>query len=214
MGKRIKKRPAFSHEIVLFPDAFPGLFATFLSSGVSPMLWDTVVRLWGFPGGSSGKESTCPCRRLRRSGFNSWVGKILRRRNWQPTPVFLPGEFHGQRSLVGRLPWGPKESDTSEQLRTHVQWGFEQALAPHCWLNSPALSELPYFLAVSPSNWLFGDSDHYLLPGLFLTLLFSVQYISHAQWLPDSFAPWEKLVGDWSARGGEKTGIFFPLALP
>ena len=36
------------------------------------------------------------------------------RREWQPTPVFLPGESHGQRSLVGYSPWGPKESDTTE----------------------------------------------------------------------------------------------------
>ena len=38
------------------------------------------------------------------------------RRKWQPTPVFLPGEFHGQRSLVGYSPWGRKESDTTERL--------------------------------------------------------------------------------------------------
>ena len=38
------------------------------------------------------------------------------RRKWQPTPVFLPGEFHGQRSLAGYSPWGCKESDTTEQL--------------------------------------------------------------------------------------------------
>ena len=37
------------------------------------------------------------------------------RRKWQPTPVFLPGEFHGQRSLVGSSPWGRKESETTEQ---------------------------------------------------------------------------------------------------
>ena len=41
------------------------------------------------------------------------------RRKWQPTPVFLPGEFHGQRSLVGYSPGGPKESDKTEQL-THI----------------------------------------------------------------------------------------------
>ena len=40
----------------------------------------------------------------------------LWRRKWHPTPVFLPGEFHGQRSLVGYSPWGCKESDTTEQL--------------------------------------------------------------------------------------------------
>ena len=41
-------------------------------------------------------------------GFNPWVGKIPWRRKWQPTPVFLPGKVHGQRSLVGYSPWGHK----------------------------------------------------------------------------------------------------------
>ena len=50
----------------------------------------------------------------RRHGFNLWVKKIPRRRAWQPTPVFLPGESHGQRSLVGYSPRGHKESDTTE----------------------------------------------------------------------------------------------------
>jgi len=43
------------------------------------------------------------------------------RREWQPTPVFLPGEFYGQRSLVGCSPWGPKESDTTERLTFSFQ---------------------------------------------------------------------------------------------
>ncbi|CAI9180043.1 unnamed protein product [Rangifer tarandus platyrhynchus] len=64
-----------------------------------------------FSGGSDGKESTCQCRRLR---FDSWVRKIPWRRKWQPTPVFLPGESHGPRSLVGYSPWGRRESDTTE----------------------------------------------------------------------------------------------------
>ena len=42
------------------------------------------------------------------------------RRKWQPTPVFLPGESHGQRNLVGYRPWGCKESDTTERLHTHT----------------------------------------------------------------------------------------------
>ena len=53
-----------------------------------------------------------------RHGFNPWVGKIPCRRKWQPTPVFLSGQAHGQRSLVGYSPWGPKESDTNEHLST------------------------------------------------------------------------------------------------
>ena len=46
----------------------------------------------GFPGGTSGKEPTCQCRRLKRYRFDFWVGKIPWRRSWQPSPVFLPRE--------------------------------------------------------------------------------------------------------------------------
>ena len=69
----------------------------------------------GFPGGASGKEPTCQCRRCKRLGFNPGVGKIVWRRAWQLTLVFLPGESHGQRSLVGYSPWGHTESVTTEQ---------------------------------------------------------------------------------------------------
>ena len=51
--------------------------------------------------------------------FRYLARKIPWRRKWQPTPVFLPGEFHGQRSLVNYSPWGRKESDTTERL-THT----------------------------------------------------------------------------------------------
>ena len=61
------------------------------------------------PGGSVVKKKiSYQCRRL---WLHSWMGKIPWKRKWQPTPVFLPGEFHGQRSLVGYSPWGGKESD-------------------------------------------------------------------------------------------------------
>ena len=69
----------------------------------------------GFPGGASGKESDCQCRRPGRCGFNPWLGKIPWRRAWLPTPVFLPGESHGQRSLVGYGPRDHKESDMTEE---------------------------------------------------------------------------------------------------
>ena len=48
-----------------------------------------------FPG-TSGEEPACQCRRCKRLGFSRWVRKVPWRRAWQPTPVFLPGEFHGQ----------------------------------------------------------------------------------------------------------------------
>ena len=68
------------------------------------------------PPGAGGKEFTCQCRRRKRHRFDSWVGKItsFRRRAWHLTLVFLPGESHGQRSLVGYSPWAHKESDTTE----------------------------------------------------------------------------------------------------
>ena len=58
----------------------------------------------GFPGGASGKEQTCQCRRCKRRVFDPWVEKIPWRRAWQPTPVFLPGESNGHRRLVGYSP--------------------------------------------------------------------------------------------------------------
>ena len=58
----------------------------------------------GFPGGTTGKESACQCRRTKRNGFDLWVGKIPWRKAWQPNPVFLPGESPVQRSLVGYSP--------------------------------------------------------------------------------------------------------------
>ena len=57
-----------------------------------------------FPAGTSSKKPACQCKRHKRCGFDPWVGKIPGRRAWQPTPVFLPGESHGQRSLAGYSP--------------------------------------------------------------------------------------------------------------
>ena len=51
-----------------------------------------------------------------RCGFDSWVRKIPWSRKWQPTPVFLPGNFQGQRSLASYHPWGRKKLDTTERL--------------------------------------------------------------------------------------------------
>ena len=58
----------------------------------------------------------------RRRGFSLWVGKIPRRRKRQLTPVFFPGKSHGQRSLTGYSPQVPKQSDTTGQLSTELQY--------------------------------------------------------------------------------------------
>ena len=60
-------------------------------------------------------------KKRERCRFHPWVRKILCRRARQPTPAFLPGESHGQRSLVGCSPWGHKESDTTERLSMHTR---------------------------------------------------------------------------------------------
>ena len=76
----------------------------------------------------SGKEPARQCRRRKRCEFNPWAGKIPWRRKWQPTAVFLPGTFHGPRSLAGCSPWGLKESDMTTQARTpsHPSNSFEE----------------------------------------------------------------------------------------
>ena len=59
----------------------------------------------GFPGGSVGKESAC---NVGDPGSNTGLETIPWRKEWQPTPVFLPGEFHGQRSVVAYNVWVAK----------------------------------------------------------------------------------------------------------
>ena len=58
---------------------------------------------------------------VKKCWFKPWVGKIPWHRKWPPTPVLLPGESHGQRSLVGYSPCSSKESGTTELL-THTSW--------------------------------------------------------------------------------------------
>ena len=73
------------------------------------------------PGGRPGFDPwVCP--QCGRPGFDPWVGKILWRRKWQLTPVFLPGESHGRRSLVGYSPRGHKRSDMTERLQFQFQF--------------------------------------------------------------------------------------------
>ena len=71
----------------------------------------------GFPGGTSGKEPSCQCRRCERLGFSPWVGKIPWRRE-QLTPVFLPGESYGQRSWLATV---HKVTKSRTRLSTHTQ---------------------------------------------------------------------------------------------
>ena len=94
----------------------------FLAPTVQLLIYWPVIQWEGLPSGwCSGKESACQCRRLRKCRLVSWTGKIPWSRKWQPTPVFLPGKSHRQRSLVGyNIGHGvTKESDTTERLNEH-----------------------------------------------------------------------------------------------
>ena len=90
--------------------------------------------LMGFPGGASGEEPACQCRRHKRLGFYPWIGKIPWRRKWQPTPVFLPGKFHGQRILAGAVHGVTKKLGMTQQLNNKkyvnkVDW-FQHLFLP------------------------------------------------------------------------------------
>ena len=104
------------------------------------------------PGGASGKELACQGRGWKQWGFDPRVWKIPGRRAQQPTPVSLPGEFHGQRRLMGYSPWRRKEFDTTEV----TQHTFTHSLFTHLPHNSPRsrfqLSADLYLLFLLNSN--------------------------------------------------------------
>ena len=85
------------------------------------LIWPSQLLL-GFPSGSDCKESTCNDGDM---GSIPSVGKITWRREQLPTPVFWPGEFHGQKSLTVYNPWGRKESDMTDRISlTHSEFPF------------------------------------------------------------------------------------------
>ena len=108
----------------------------------SSLLFQHGSILPGFPGGSDSKESAMQETEVWSLGQEDPLEKER-----QPTPAFLPGEFHGQRSQAGYSPWGHKESDTTKRLNTHTLlpklflfrtvFGayFIQSLHCKCWFN-------------------------------------------------------------------------------
>ena len=94
---------------------------------------DTTKQLnWTELGGTSGKEPVCQCRRHKRQEFYPWVGKILWRRAWQPTTVFLTGEPHWQRSLAGYNLLGGKDLGTTEETLAAAALRHLRELRPSC----------------------------------------------------------------------------------
>ena len=111
----------------------------------------------GFPRGSKVKALPAT-QELQETRVYSRARKILWRRAWQPTPVFLPGESHGQRSLVGYGPWGPKESDTTEVTRHHTHKCFPNPVKVFCPVYQP--STLTHDVASFPTPFLTLNPGH------------------------------------------------------
>ena len=80
------------------------------------------------------KNSPANAGDTKRRGFDSWVGKVSWRRKWQPTPVFLPGKFHGQRGVAGYSPWGLRVRHDRAPEHTNASYyatsSSEKAMAP------------------------------------------------------------------------------------
>ena len=144
----------------------------------------------GFPGGGGGgQEPSCQCRTRKRLGSDPWVGKIPWRRAWQPTPVLLPGESHGQRSLAGFCSWGYKKLDPGlKQLSMHVctrqmrrkaacLWSLQRVCEPSAPSGTKNVSPLLLFFLVE--MWVSGRLTRICL-NVFRGAEASPEYLCHA----------------------------------
>ena len=119
---------------------------------------------------TSGKEPACQCKRHKRLRVDPWVRRILWRRAWQPSPVLLPRESHGQRSLAGYRLCSCKESDTTEQLSTAQHKhsmdfpggasGGESACQCRNWRFNPWVGKIPKRKTQQPTAVLLPRESH------------------------------------------------------
>ena len=93
-----------------------GIFLFYFSISISSLILLTYSNKWV----SQVAQWQRLCLQCRKHKFDPWVGKIPWSSKWQLTLVFLPGKFHGERSLAVCSPWGHKESDMTEQLSMHI----------------------------------------------------------------------------------------------
>ena len=166
-----------------------------------------------FPGGTSSKEPACQCRRHKRFRFDPWVRKIPWRRAWQPTPVSLPGESHGQRSLADYSPWVTKSQTRLKQLSMHAP------LLLHI-STSWYIEKMETFIWYTQVNWTnSGASIWSLVHPWFRTSLFvAVVYLPSCVWFfatPWTVAHQAPLSMEFSSQEHWSGLPFpFPIALP
>ena len=143
----------------------------------------------GPPRWCSGKESAWQCRRHRRHGFDPWVGKIPWKRKWQPTPVFLPGRYHRQRSRAAAVHGIAEESDTTQQLNNN--WISSTDFNIHILPPSsfPIVQPFLQIFYIPSSSWsLFHDytpHNQQLELDTRLHMWSARQYIKNSLWLAE-----------------------------
>ena len=120
----------------------------YISSAVHAQVMPVNSRSWASQVALVIKEPTCQCRRRKRRRFGPWVRKIPWRRARQPTPVFLPGESHGQRSLAGHSRWGCKAGQNCSKLAHVVIFILQVAVQSSIgvgplWTPKPASAQDP-----------------------------------------------------------------------
>ena len=127
---------------------------------IQSVLISYLVYTWyhpfGLPCGSDSKESACN----EETWFWSLDWEEPLKRAWQPTPVFLPGEPHGQRSLAGDSPWDRQESDTTEWLSMHTHSKF-MYINPKRAIIVHHHGDTPKWLLLCPLIKLWNDTMKY-----------------------------------------------------
>ena len=125
----------------------------------------------GFPAGSDGNQTVKNLPAMQETQVDPWVVQIPWRREWLPTPIFLPWKSHGQRSLAGYSPWGCKESDTAEQLTLSLFIAIEFILI-HNWDVSVC------FFKICTHTWKLDPKPCSLYKVIFISLFldFSIKY--------------------------------------
>ena len=141
----------------------PTICAVTCATGDSEALWEALLPSW-----PSGQIICLLRRRYRRHRFDPWAGKNRWRRKRQPSPVFLSGESHGERSLAGYSPWGRRGLGTT----------MHASLA-HCLCSTPLL---PHHLGVPSSVPFMSDSPRLCLSLFFLlSIILSLSDLSHSE---------------------------------